>query len=378
MSFAILRLQKLKSFADVGGSLSHNYRNRETLNADSNRTHLNDHDLDTNEKCMSAIRDRIPEKRRKDAVLCIEHLITASPEWDGWGTSKEDQFFEQSKKWLENKYGKNNVVSTTIHRDETTPHLVAYVVPVDAATGRLNAKKYIGGSRHTLSQMQTDFAVEVKELGLERGIQGSKAKHTSIKEYYENVNTHSKTSDLSLDIERPIAPEPEFFESKEKYAERVISATIDSIFDQIAPNFDHAHLLASQTKKLKKELEDTKKTLAEVQQRAKPYLDIINKYNHPNLENEFNKQVFKLEKDFDRQLEYHQFVKRQEEQERFNQQRELREQLRLEQEQKKQLAEQEKREQENLARLRRQELEKQRKNEPKRHDNGNDNDYSPS
>ena len=80
MSFAILRLQKLKSFADVGGSLSHNYRNRETLNADDARTHLNEHDLDTNEKCMSAIRDRIPEKRRKDAVLCIEHLITASPE----------------------------------------------------------------------------------------------------------------------------------------------------------------------------------------------------------------------------------------------------------------------------------------------------------
>ena len=42
--------------------------------------------------------------------------------------------------------------------------------------GRLNTKKYIGGSRHTLSQMQTDFAVEVKDLGLDRGIQGSKAK----------------------------------------------------------------------------------------------------------------------------------------------------------------------------------------------------------
>ena len=200
MSFAILRLQKLKSFADVGGSLSHNYRNRETLNADSDRTYLNEHELDTNEKCMTAIRDRIPEKRRKDAVLCIEHLITASPKWDGWGTSKETAFFEQSKKWLENKYGKNNVVSTTIHRDETTPHLVAYVVPVDEETGRLNAKKFIGGSRHTLSQMQTDFAVEVKELGLDRGIQGSRAKHTSIKEYYENVNTHSKTVDLSLDL----------------------------------------------------------------------------------------------------------------------------------------------------------------------------------
>ena len=97
MSFAILRIQKLKSFADVGGSLSHNYRNRETLNADSDRTHLNEHELDTNEKCMTAIRDRIPEKRRKDAVLCIEHLVTASPEWDGWGTEKKLHFLSSRK-----------------------------------------------------------------------------------------------------------------------------------------------------------------------------------------------------------------------------------------------------------------------------------------
>ena len=100
MSFAILRIQKLKSFADVGGSLSHNYRNRETLNADDARTHLNEHALDTNEKCMTAIRDRIPEKRRKDAVLSIEHLITASPEWDGWGTEKETAFLSSRKNGL--------------------------------------------------------------------------------------------------------------------------------------------------------------------------------------------------------------------------------------------------------------------------------------
>ncbi|HGP3421826.1 TPA: hypothetical protein ACLHMH_003857, partial [Acinetobacter baumannii] len=121
-----------------------------------------------------------------------------------------------------------------------------------------------------------------------------------------------------------------------------------------------------------------KKTLDEVQQRAKPYLDIINEYNHPNLEKEFNKQVAKLKDNFDSALEHHRFLKRQEEQERFNQHRELRNQLHLEQEQKKQLAEQERQEKERLALLRRQELEKQRKNEPKKPDNGNDNDYSPS
>ena len=377
MSFAILRIQKLKSFADVGGSLSHNYRNRETLNADSDRTHLNDHDLDTNEKCMTAIRDRIPEKRRKDAVLCIEHLITASPDWDGWGTSKETEFFDQSKKWLENKYGKKNVVSTTIHRDETTPHLVAYVVPVDEDSGRLNAKKFIGGSRHTLSQMQTDFAIEVKDLGLDRGVQGSKAKHTSIQEYYEKLNNYENEPGIEKGLTYEV-PEPEFFESKKDYGARVANAMIDQIFDQIGPRFDRANTLASQTKKLKKELSDTKKTLDEVQQRAKPYLDIINEYNHPNIEKEFNKQVARLKSNFDSQLEHHRFLKRQEEQERFNQQREFKEQLRIEQEQKRQQAEQEKREQQHLAFLRRQELEKQRGNEPKKPDNDNSNDYSPS
>ena len=377
MSFAILRIQKLKSFADVGGSLSHNYRNRETLNADSDRTHLNDHDLDTNEKCMTAIRDRIPEKRRKDAVLCIEHLITASPDWDGWGTSKETEFFDQSKKWLENKYGKKNVVSTTIHRDETTPHLVAYVVPVDEDSGRLNAKKFIGGSRHTLSQMQTDFAIEVKDLGLDRGVQGSKAKHTSIQEYYEKLNNYENEPGIEKGLTYEV-PEPEFFESKKDYGARVANAMIDQIFDQIGPRFDRANTLASQTKKLKKELSDTKKTLAEVRKRAKPYLDIIDKYNHPNLEKEFKNQVFILEQNFDRKLEHHQFLKRLEEQERFNQQRELREQLRIEQEQKRQQADQEKREQQHLAFLRRQELEKQRENEPKKPDNDNSSDYSPS
>ena len=74
MSFAILRIQKLKSFADVGGSLSHNYRNRETLNADSDRTHLNEHELDTNEKCMTQPLFVYSEKKTQDAVLCSEHL----------------------------------------------------------------------------------------------------------------------------------------------------------------------------------------------------------------------------------------------------------------------------------------------------------------
>ena len=78
MSFAIYRTAKLKSFGEIGGSLSHTYRTRPTPNADENKLHLNKHMFETYNQCFFALKNAIPEKRRSNAVLCIEHLITAS------------------------------------------------------------------------------------------------------------------------------------------------------------------------------------------------------------------------------------------------------------------------------------------------------------
>ena len=186
MSFAIYRTAKLKSMGEIGGSLSHTYRTRPTPNADENKLHLNKHMFETYNQCFFALKNAIPEKRRSNAVLCIEHLITASPTWSGWGTKKEEEFFKKSLEFLNKKYGKENVIACSIHRDETTPHLIVYVVPIDEKGG-LNAKKWLGG-RSKLSQTQTDFANEVKSLGLERGLENSKARHKTLKKYYAVVN----------------------------------------------------------------------------------------------------------------------------------------------------------------------------------------------
>ena len=86
---------------------------------------------------------------------------------------------------MNKKYGKENVIACSIHRDETTPHLIVYVVPIDEKGG-LNAKKWLGG-RSKLSQTQTEFANEVKHLGLERGLENSKARHKTIKEFYAEI-----------------------------------------------------------------------------------------------------------------------------------------------------------------------------------------------
>ena len=185
MSYAILRTEKLKTMGNIAASLSHTYRTRPTHNADPNRTVNNEHDLKTAGQVMDGIKNRLPEKTRSNAVLCIEYLITMSPDWSGLGTEKEADFFKRSVEWLKQRHGAENVISTSIHRDETTPHLVAYVVPIDER-GKLNAREFLGG-RAKLSKMQTDFHDQVKDLGLERGLEGSKAEHTTIKDFYAEI-----------------------------------------------------------------------------------------------------------------------------------------------------------------------------------------------
>lgn len=206
MPYAILRAAKLKSAGEIGGSIAHTFRTRETPNADASRTPHNEHlGPSTPEEVKAGIEARLPTKRRSDAVLCIEYFIGASPEVfsDGKGG---DQYFRAAMAWLRDRHGAENVISGHIHRDETTPHLVAYVVPRDGE--KLNAKKWLGG-KAVLSAMQTDFADKVgRKFGLERGLEGSKAVHQTIRQFYAEANAMAAAAGTkSAEIEAALQPE---------------------------------------------------------------------------------------------------------------------------------------------------------------------------
>ena len=260
MNYAILRTAKLKTMGNIGGSLAHNYRTIDTPNADPNRTPTNDHTVATPEAVKQAIQDRLPEKRRSDAVLCIEYLITASPEWDGWGTNKEDEFFEQAGQWLIDKHGEENIAGMSIHMDETTPHLVAYVVPIDQK-GKLNCKEFLGG-RAKLNKMQTNFANQVKDLGLTRGKEGSKSRHTSIKEYYHDINN---ARDFSIKAE---TPKPELLESKARYGEKVTAAVIE----QVEPTIKAAKSILNDYERARLGKKIAESSYKDLKKRVEPYL----------------------------------------------------------------------------------------------------------
>ncbi len=183
-NYCILRAEKLTSFGSITGSAKHTFREIPTPNADASRTHLNKTFGAQNAAAVrAAIQARLPAKRRKDAVLAIEYLVTASPEWFRTApTKQQNAYFAAAVLWLEARHGKGNVVCVNMQLDETSPHLVAYVVPL-TKDGRLSAKDFLGG-RKVLSEMQTDFAEKIgKPVGLQRGVEGSKATHTTAKKY---------------------------------------------------------------------------------------------------------------------------------------------------------------------------------------------------
>ena len=98
--YVILRHTKLKSYGEIGGSLDHTYRLIDTPNSDSSRLNLNEHDFNKKTDVVKSIKNRVDQriKERRDNVLCVEYLISASPTWDGWGTEKKKPNFLIFKK----------------------------------------------------------------------------------------------------------------------------------------------------------------------------------------------------------------------------------------------------------------------------------------
>lgn len=225
-NFAILRIQKLKAGVAVRRSLKHAFREQDTPNADperlSDNTHLGAANVD---EAMAKFQARLPEKVRSNAVLAVEFLVTGSPEvMAGKTRAEQDAYFADALAWLQKRHGAENVVYAGIHRDETTPHLYAYVVPIDEH-GKLNCRAFYGGAA-ALRDMQTDFAERVgRRHGLERGIEGSRATHQRVKQHYSAL---SKALPAPGQIE---VPDPGITDriNPRAYGERVAQAVIDQV-----------------------------------------------------------------------------------------------------------------------------------------------------
>lgn len=236
--FAILRVGKLKSASAIRGMLKHNFRSIETPNADPERLAENEHlTAQSVADGMKRYRERLPEKVRKNAVHALDYLVTTSP--DASSEAKE-KALQVAFEWLSEKHGKQNIIMASKHRDETTPHAHFLVMPIDEK-GKLNARSFIGGTRHRMSELQDEFfsQIEKNEIDLKRGLKGSKAKHTKIKDFYKALEQGRKLdapkiSAKNLEQKRTGMLEKESLDDVAKRVNELLSKSFSQKNDEIA------------------------------------------------------------------------------------------------------------------------------------------------
>jgi len=277
-AYAIMRCKKLAKAGNVAASLKHAYRERETFNADPSRTPDNEHwAAKSTDEAMGKIRELLPEKRRKDAVLAVEYMLTASPDW--WKSASQEQqaaFFNQAHRWLVEKYGADRIVTASIHRDETSPHMTAFVVPL-TKDGRLSAKDFIGNKAQMVSD-QTTFAGAVADLGLKRGIEGSKARHTRIQAFYEALE-RPPVAPITID---PKAIEPRK-EKSSSFAGRLgltvrvesPEAVAERLTEDVRQRYAPALQVASGAVQMRQKAIETEKTAVALRERLKPFVEAL-------------------------------------------------------------------------------------------------------
>lgn len=241
---AVLRTQKIKSWAAAQRTDAHNRRLQDTSHVregTSPETHTRTYAFDqagaisvTDQTVGDLVRGRLDDLGieipngvaggKESKVFAIEILLSASPgyfeehapDWhEGDPAGRLDPWLTSNLQFLWKRFGPG-LVGMSLHLDESTPHIHAIVVPVveKAAvkrgrppkdpdklaawqaeraaapkTWRLSARDVFGAEREALSALQDEYGAAMAPLGIERGRPRSPAKHKPPAVYRDELAT---------------------------------------------------------------------------------------------------------------------------------------------------------------------------------------------
>lgn len=207
MQYAILRHAKIKAPL-MGAAVAHNHRTSsvEKVNIDASRTPLNQV-----LKAEGTVAERLANKLkglttkvRKDAVVAVELVLSASPEWFDelttdraalHGHPRFRAWANESMAWARREFGRN-IIDVALHMDESSPHMHVLAVPL-TEDGRLCAKEIL--ARSELTRRQDSYAKALQGLGLSRGEPAKETKRRHIK-LTEKPQGGGKASELASQL----------------------------------------------------------------------------------------------------------------------------------------------------------------------------------
>ena len=240
MGYISIQINKAKGSADTGAS-DHIERKTTPKNADPTRTHLNRElvqfpdgvtgrtEAISHRICTAGIKRKITP----DQVRAIRIVLSGTHE-DMIKVQNEGRLAEwcnDNLQWLYRTFGKENTVSAVLHMDEHTPHIHATVVPIVTGERRKAKRKQTEGrrtyrkkanvvrlcaddllTRERLVAYHDSYATAMAKYGLQRGVRGSEARHTTTAQYYRDLKR--QTGELEANVRQ--------LQNEQQQAERLL------------------------------------------------------------------------------------------------------------------------------------------------------------
>lgn len=318
MGFVVLHMEKVHG--SDSGTTAHIERFIIPKNADPTRTHLNRKLItypDGIKDRTAAIQKRLEEagltrKIGNNQVRAIRINVSGTHE-DMKRIEKEgrlDEWCADNMKYFADLFGKENIVAAHLHRDEETPHIHITLVPIvkgerkrkkreeqakkryrkkPADTIRLCADDIM--TRLKLKSYQDSYAIAMAKYGLQRGIDGSQARHKSTQQYYRDIqkladNLKSEVVDLQV---RKTEAEQELKQAKKEVQTEKLKGAATTAATNIAESVGSL-FGGGKMKALERRNEDLQDRILKLEeearqrenQQAKQIQDIKNAYEQQN------------------------------------------------------------------------------------------------
>ena len=214
MGFVVLHMEK--AHGSDSGTTAHIERFIIPKNADPTRTYLNRRLIDYPDVVKdrsAAIQQRLEEagltrKIGSNQVRAIRINVSGTHE-DMERIEREgrlDEWCADNMKYFADTFGKENIVAAHLHRDEETPHIHVTLVPIVKGERKRRKREEQAKKRYRkkptdtvrlcaddimtrlrLKSYQDTYAEAMAKYGLQRGIDGSKARHKSTQQYYNET-----------------------------------------------------------------------------------------------------------------------------------------------------------------------------------------------
>lgn len=192
------------------------------------RTKYNLDLVESDQTLYQRVKERVEELKangsrvQTNSVVMYSNILTVSEEQANiWGEEKTEAYFKTCYDFFCDEFGKDNVVSAKLHKDETAPHMHLHFVPVNKENGKLQAR--VSMNKAKINFIHDELPKFLRERGFDVVRASGKTKENNI----ENIHEFKQVKKQIAEKQSELTQLDEQLEMKKQFSQNIEAVSIN-------------------------------------------------------------------------------------------------------------------------------------------------------